>query len=80
VDAVARAEGIQLGHEAVHRIFTQAASIAPQWQSSMARDLAVGRRLKLEALSGAVVRRGRTYDIPTPIHQAIWACLAVHQP
>jgi len=78
--AVARAEGVQLGDEAVHRIFKQAASLAPQWQSSMARDLEVGRRLEVEALSGAVVRRGRTYDIPTPVHQAIWACLSVHQP
>jgi 2-dehydropantoate 2-reductase len=80
VDAVARAEGIHLGADAVQRIFTQAASLASQWQSSMARDLEVGRRLEVEALSGAVVRRGRTYDLPTPVHQAIWACLAVHQP
>lgn len=80
VDAVARAEGIQLGADAVDRIFKQAASLAPQWQSSMARDLEVGRRLEVEALSGAVVRRGRTYDIPTPVHQAIWACLSAHQP
>jgi 2-dehydropantoate 2-reductase len=80
VDAVARAEGIHLGADAVHRIFTQAASLAPQWQSSMARDLEVGRRLEVEALSGAVVRRGRIYAIPTPVHQAIWACRSVHQP
>jgi ketopantoate reductase len=37
-------------------------------------------RLEVEALSGAVVRRGRTYDLATPVHQAIWACLSVHQP
>jgi 2-dehydropantoate 2-reductase len=70
VDAVARAEGIQLGSDAVQRVFKQAGSLAPQWQSSMARDLEVGRRLEVEALSGAVVRRGRTYDIATPV-QAI---------
>jgi 2-dehydropantoate 2-reductase len=64
----------------VQRTLTQAASLAPQWQSSMARDLEVGRRLEVEALSGAVVRRGRKYDIPTPVHQAILACLSVHQP
>jgi 2-dehydropantoate 2-reductase len=80
VEAVARAEGIQLGADAVQRIVKQAGSLAPQWQSSMARDLEVGRRLEVEALSGAVVRRGRTYDIPTPVPQAIWACLSVHQP
>jgi 2-dehydropantoate 2-reductase len=80
VEAVARAEGIHLGSDAVERMLTQAGSLAPQWQSSMARDLEVGRRLEVEALSGAVVRRGRKYDIPTPVHQAIWASLAVHQP
>jgi len=80
VDAVAMAEGIQLGRDAVQRTLKQAGSLAPQWQSSMARDLEVGRRLEVEALSGAVVRRGRTYGIPTPVHQAIWACLLVHQP
>jgi 2-dehydropantoate 2-reductase len=80
VEAVARAEGIQLGSDAVDRIFKQATSLAPQWQSSMARDLEVGRRLEVEALSGAVVRRGRTYDIATPVHQAIWDCLSAHQP
>jgi ketopantoate reductase len=80
VEAVARAEGIHLGSDAVERMLTQAGSLAPQWQSSMARDLEVGRRLEVEALSGAVVRRGRKYDIPTPVHQAIWASLAVHHP
>jgi 2-dehydropantoate 2-reductase len=80
VDAVARAEGIQLSPDAVHRTLKQEGSLAPQWQASMARDLEVGRRLEVEALSGAVVRRGRKYSIPTPVHQAIWACLSVHQP
>jgi 2-dehydropantoate 2-reductase len=79
VDAGARAQGIQLGPDAVQRIVKQAARITPQWQSSMARDLEVGRRLEVEALSGAAVRRGRTYDIATPVYQAIWACLSAHQ-
>jgi Ketopantoate reductase PanE/ApbA C terminal len=79
-EAVARAEGIHLGSDAVGRIFKQAASLVPQWQSSMARDLEVGRRCEVEALSGTVVRRGRTHDIATPVHQAIWACLSAHQP
>jgi 2-dehydropantoate 2-reductase len=80
VDAIARAEGIQLSPDAVYRTLKQAGSLAPQWQSSMARDLEVGRRIEVEALSGAVVRRGRKYIIPTPVHQAIWACLLVHLP
>jgi ketopantoate reductase len=46
VDAVARAEGIQLSPDAVHRTLKQAGSLAPQWQSSMARDLEVGAASK----------------------------------
>jgi ketopantoate reductase len=80
VDAIARTEGIQPGADAVQRTLEQGASLAPQWQSSMARNLEVGRRLGVEALSGAVVRRGRTYNIPTPVYQAICACLVGHQP
>jgi 2-dehydropantoate 2-reductase len=46
----------------------------------MARDLDDGRRLEVDALSGAVVRRGRRFRVPTPVHQAIVACLSLHQP
>ena len=46
----------------------------------MARDLEDGRPLEVDALSGAVVRRGRTHGVPTPLHQTIAACLALHQP
>jgi 2-dehydropantoate 2-reductase len=46
----------------------------------MARDLADGRRLEVEALSGAVVRRGLKLGIPTPVHRMIAAGLSVHQP
>jgi hypothetical protein len=34
----------------------------------MARDLEEGRRLTVDALSGAVVRRGTKHGIPTPVH------------
>ncbi len=80
VVAVARAEGVDLGSDAVARAVRQAEALPPHWRSSMARDLEDGRRLEVDALSGAVVRRGRKHDIPTPVHQAISACLSLHQP
>jgi 2-dehydropantoate 2-reductase len=64
----------------VDRAVEQAATLPPQWRSSMARDLEDGRRLEVEALSGVVVRRGLKLGVPTPIHRAIAACLSVHQP
>ena len=78
--AVALAEGAPLPRDAVGRVLAQAATLPPQWRSSMARDLDDKRRLEVDALSGAVVRRGVAQGVPTPIHRTIAACLSVHQP
>jgi 2-dehydropantoate 2-reductase len=80
IAAVALAERVPLPAGAVDRVVEQAATLPPQWRSSMARDLEDGRRLEVEALSGAVVRLGRAHGIPTPVHQTIAACLSLHQP
>src|SRR5438093_1624795 len=78
--AVAQAEGALLQPAAVDAVLAQAATLPAPWRSSMARDLEEGRRLQVDALSGAVVRRGLKQGIPTPVHQTIVACLSVHQP
>jgi 2-dehydropantoate 2-reductase len=80
IAAVALAERVPLPADAVDRVVEQAATLPSQWRSSMARDLEDGRRLEVEALSGAVVRRGLKLGVPTPIHRTIAACLSVHQP
>jgi len=77
---VAQAAGAPLRAHAVDAVIAQAATLPPQWRSSMARDLEDGRRLEVEALSGAVVRRGMRHGVPTPVHQTIAACLSIHQP
>ncbi len=78
--AVAAAAGAPLTPAAARAALEQAATVPPRWRSSMARDLEDGRRLEVDALSGAVVRRGLAHGTPTPIHQAILACLSLHQP
>ncbi len=80
VAAVGRAEGRLLQPDAVDAVIKQAETLPSQWRSSMARDLEDGRRLEVQALSGAVVRRGREHGIPTPVHETIAACLSLHQP
>lgn len=80
IAAVALAETVPLPAGAVDRVLEQAATLPPHWRSSMARDLEDGRRLEVDALSGAVIRRGLAHGIPTPVHQTIAACLSVHQP
>jgi 2-dehydropantoate 2-reductase len=42
---------------------------------SMYFDILAGRRLEIEAASGAVVRLGRQYGVPTPYNFAIYAAL-----
>lgn len=78
--AVGQAEGAHLQPASVDAVLAQAATLPASWRSSMARDLEESRRLEVDALSGAVVRRGITHGIPTPVHQTIVACLSVHQP
>ena len=80
VVAVAQAEGAHLQPAAVEAALAQAATLPAPWRSSMARDLEDGRRLEVDALSGAVVRRGIKHGVPTPVHHTILACLSVHQP
>jgi len=80
IAAIALREGVATSGDAVDRVIRQAAALPPQWRSSMARDLADGRPLEVDALSGAVVRRGLKLGIPTPIHRTIAACLSFHQP
>ena len=78
--AVAQAEGAHLQPAAVDAFLAQAATLPAPWRPSMARDLDEGRRLEVDALSGAVVHRGIKHGIPTPVHQTIVACLSVHPP
>jgi 2-dehydropantoate 2-reductase len=75
---VAQAESAHLQPAAVDAALAQAATLPARWRSSMARDLEEGRRLEVDTLSGAVVRRGTKHGIPTPVHQTIVACLSVH--
>jgi 2-dehydropantoate 2-reductase len=44
----------------------------------MYHDLARGRRLEVESLSGLIVRKGRELGIPTPFHSFAYACLKPH--
>ncbi|MEO8038512.1 MAG: 2-dehydropantoate 2-reductase [Betaproteobacteria bacterium] len=46
--------------------------------ASMHHDLAAGKQLELDALSGHVVRSGRRHGIATPFHHMAWACLRPH--
>jgi 2-dehydropantoate 2-reductase len=75
VEAVARADGIDLPANCVEQALATAAAVEPWGRGSLYHDLAVGRRLELESLNGEVVRRGREHGIETPLNFAIYAAL-----
>ena len=57
VERLARAEGIGIAADVIDRIEAYAAGIPGTMRSSLLIDLALGKRIEVEALQGAVVRR-----------------------
>jgi 2-dehydropantoate 2-reductase len=43
--------------------------------ASMYHDLAKGKPLELDSLSGFIVRRGRELGVATPVHEMAWLVL-----
>jgi 2-dehydropantoate 2-reductase len=76
--ALARAEGVELGDDFVARRMVFIDGLPPQSRASMADDLARGRRLELEWLSGAIVRRADHHRLVTPVHRALYAALVLY--
>ncbi len=76
--ALAAAAGVTLPPDVVDRILAAAAGLGPDTRSSLANDLAAGRRLELEALHGHAVRLGQRLGIATPTLFAVYAALKPH--
>ena len=75
---VARAEGVRLDQGLPDQQLAAIDGLNPAMLSSMAQDLLRGKRLELEWLSGAVVRRAQKLGVPVPVHRAIHAALVLH--
>ena len=78
VEAVALAEGVPVPCDANERMVRYLDALPPSMTPSLLIDLSAGKRLELEALQGAVVRRGRKHGVPTPIHDTLYAVLKPH--
>lgn len=68
--AVAAAEGIALPEDLWTRI-RRIAEDMPGQRSSMAQDLARGRRTEIDHLNGELVRRADAAGLPAPVNQAL---------
>jgi 2-dehydropantoate 2-reductase len=64
-----------LPEDVIDRISTYASGIPGSMRSSLLIDLAQGKRIEVEALQGAVVRRAAAAGVPAPIMTTLYALL-----
>jgi 2-dehydropantoate 2-reductase len=72
---VAHAAGVGLPADVTDQVMAILDANPADGKSSQLVDLENARRLELEGLSGAVVRAGLRYGVPTPVHRTVYAAL-----
>ena len=75
VDALARAEGVPVAADLLDRVRTYVDGVPETMRSSLLIDLSQGKRIEVEALQGAVVRRAATRGVPVPVMTTLYAVL-----
>jgi len=75
VEAVARAQGIDLDKDVLQQSLDFMDGAAPHIKASMQLDVDAGRRTELDSMVGVLGRKGRELGVPTPIADFIYASL-----
>ncbi|HYA06420.1 MAG TPA: 2-dehydropantoate 2-reductase [Xanthobacteraceae bacterium] len=75
--AVGRAEGVKFGDDEPDRALQTLFSFSGELGTSMYFDRLAGRRLEVDALTGAIVAAGARHGIPTPLNTALLTLLRV---
>ncbi len=75
VAALARAQGIALPVDAALRALAMHQSFPKTMYASMYHDVARGKPMELDHLSGFIVRRGRELGVATPVHEMMYLAL-----
>lgn len=75
VEALARAQNIPLDADVVEKALSFVDAAAPNIKSSMQRDVESGRRTELESMIGVICRKGREWNVPTPVADFVYAAL-----
>ena len=75
IERVARAEGVPVAADVIDRISAYVAGIPGTMRSSLLIDLSQGKRIEVDALQGAVVRRAARAGVPVPIMSTLYAVL-----
>lgn len=69
--AVAQASGVRMPAGDSVQTAMKLADAMPQQLSSMAQDLARGKRTEIDDLNGFVARRGEALGVPTPVNRTL---------
>lgn len=75
VVALALKQGIAVPPDMAQRMLDLHRGFPPGMYASMYHDLAKGRPMELDSLSGLIVRRGREFGVPTPVHEVAYLAL-----
>jgi 2-dehydropantoate 2-reductase len=75
VAAVAAAEGVAISPDRFETLQTYMDGIPPGTRSSLLTDLDAGRRIEVDALQGALVRRAAAHGLPVPVCATLYAAL-----
>jgi 2-dehydropantoate 2-reductase len=78
VAALAAAEGVTLSPDRFDTLTEYMNNIPPTTRSSLLIDLEAGKRIEVEALQGAALRRAERHGIPMPIIATLYAVLRPH--
>ena len=75
IAALAAAEGVRISSDRFERLKDYMDAIPPTTRSSLLIDLEMGKRIEVEALQGAAVRRAAKLGVPMPIISTLYAVL-----
>lgn len=75
VAAIATAEGVTISPNRFDTLREYMDNIPPTTRSSLLIDLEQGKRIEVEALQGAAVRRAQKHGVPVPILSTLYALL-----
>ncbi|HQZ38398.1 MAG TPA: 2-dehydropantoate 2-reductase [Vicinamibacterales bacterium] len=75
VAAIAGAEGVALSPDRFERLDEYMTNIPASTRSSLLVDLEQGKRIEVEALQGAAIRRAAAHGVPVPIVSTLYSAL-----
>ncbi len=74
---IANRENVDISFEHAMSLNQAISSTMPNQRSSMFQDLERGKSTEIESLNGLIVRKGIEYQIPTPLHEAIYSLIKI---